>query len=580
MIFDAAQLGASVFGEVQFSGPTQYEIFPPVPGQSAGLMRSQYGWGQVSRRKWTRSESWERPLSREVTAFTSIVITTVSGALIGKIRTDIQKSIVNSLEFTIDENGCNDFILRLNKLPLFEILPFAMLSVNIGDTDFDWYKGILSYPDEAGTNRGIYEFRGFGLRRYLETLKADTDYSAGLDLTEIVDDLVQTWIAPFSPIEYVPAKIGANSGVVLVNPIEIGKFNLRQILNTLSSMASTSTFYYIWGVDGDGAFYWTRINRAENERTFHIGYNLNAFKPKTNYENIKNVINIQVQPARGSGDSGWIGAGIFNDVSSVAKYGRNELNKQVPAFFDSDEVDVLGNAILDDLSEPKKSANTNYWQALTAGSYLTQGLYRFINPLKDFQETVNDIDNESDFTIIGSGDLIKENDINTFMYANGSVKLTFTNSESVRVELDLSVSGIIKEIRFYLRATKTGNYLTMGCGTSVWNQITHTIDIPINNFFIPIIWDVSSENLRSLSKFAIEINQDLSEEHEIWIDKLDILFAGHKTYRMNIKRSIYRYRPGSSGVQSEFGELPDSLPDYVANLQALTEEQKFTGEIR
>ena len=87
-------------------------------------------------------------------------------------------------------------------------------------------------------------------------------------------------------------------------------------------------------------------------------------------------------------------------------------------------------------------------------------------------------------------------------------------------------------------------------------------------------------DIRELGKFAIIINEDRPAETRVQIDKLDILFAGHKTYRMRKKRSVYRYAPGKQSVDSEFGELPDSLPKYIAGLQSATEELRFTGEIR
>ncbi len=579
-VFGSAQLGSFVFGEVQFNGPTSYEIIPPTPADFDSLRRSQLGWGQITSRAWTRSYDFEREPSRDTGKFANITITSISGALIGNIRTDIQKSILQSLEFTDDENGSADFTMRLTKLPRFEILPFSMISVNVGESSFDWYKGVLTYPDDQGTDRDFFEFKGFGLRRFLETLQADVDFAGGLDLTTIVTTIIEVHIAPFSPITFNPAKIGLATGVITGSTIQLGKYSIRHVLDLLASMALTSTHYYQWGVDGDGDFYWERIALDDLERTFFIGYELNDFKPKINFEDVRNAITLQRQEGRGSGGVGWAIAGLFNNESSIAKYGRNELVKQIPGFIGTADANTYGNALLQELAEPVSSSRTDKWQAFSELDFLRHGNYRFILPLGDFQETINDIDDESEFAIIGGGDMTKANDDTFFVFADGSVRLTFTDSAGVRAELDIEAMGLIQEIRFYLRSSKAGGFLTVGVGSSVWDQATTVLDIPIAETFIPIIWDVSSLDIRTLGKFAIRVDEDLGVPTNVWIDKLDILFAGHKTYTMKLKRSTYRYAPDASGVRSEYGTLPDSLPKYIAGLQAAAEELKFTGEIR
>lgn len=577
--FQTSQLGATVLGESQALGETQHEINPDTPAVFEGKRRTTLGWNQKnSRRRFTRGEIFTQPIKREESAFATIVITSVSGALIGRIRTDIQKSLLRTLEFTDDENGSADFIMTLNKFPEFEILPFSMLEITVGTSDFSWYKGILSYPDNQGTDRDFLEFKGFGLRRYLEEWKADVDFGPGLDITEIVDNIVQVHVAPRGPIVYNASKIGPLSGVLIANKVEFGKFPIRNVLDTLVKMAQTDDFYYQWGVDGDGDFFWERKATDSLERTWHIGFNLNNFKPRTNFERVRNAIIVQRKEGRGSGGAGWAVAGLFNDASSAAKYGENELNVQIPGFFATAEANLFGNALLDSLKEPIDSARLKFWQANRAVDYLTRGNYRAIMPLKDFQENIDDIDDASDFSIIGSGDLAAADDTTFFVFGTGSTRLTFTASAGTRAELNIVAKGFIKEIRFYIRSSATGAFMTVGVGTSVWDQVTTKLDIPIAESFLPIIWDVSNENLRDITKFAIEIDDDFGFERNVWIDKLDILFSGHKTYRMRLKRTTYRFTPQSSGAESELGELPDALPDYVSGLQALSEELRFTGE--
>ena len=97
-----------------------------------------------------------------------------------------------------------------------------------------------------------FEYRGFGLRRYIDDLRADTDFAALLDIGGVAQTLFRDYVvgvdetAPFSPVRYNASKIDSTSGVVLANQIELGKFSLRQVLDTLAQMASAR-----WGVDGE-----------------------------------------------------------------------------------------------------------------------------------------------------------------------------------------------------------------------------------------------------------------------------------------------------------------------------------------
>lgn len=577
----SSQIGAIQFGSGQFLQSYNITTENTVSTRRQGRLRSQLGWGFYSELQWTKGYKYRIRERRQVGgASANITITSVSGALVGQIRTDIQKSIVQSIEFTVDENGSADFVMKLNRLPDFEILPMSIITINIGDSDFDWYKGVVTYPDTEGAYRDSYEFRGFGLRRWLENLRADTDFGVGMDIRDIMQVLAEDWIAPFSPIRYNPAKIAPSTGVILGTTIELGKFSLRQVLDTLSTMANAGGFFHVWGVDGDGEFYFERKAINSMERTFFIGYNLHDFQPKLNYEEVKNVITMQRQEGRAAGGAGWSVAGVYNDESSVAKYGRNELNYQIPGFFADNEADIIGNALIEDLAEPKNSAKTSGWQARTQLDFLPPGNYRFIMPLGDFSQVASDLDDATEFTVFGAGDLTVNDDTQFMLYGSKGIRFDFQNAENQRAEIDIEAFGFIQEVRFYVRGSVAGAYLTAGVGEGAWNEQTIKVEIPQAEVFYPIRWDLRESNIRDLKKFAIRIDENAPAQRKVWIDKLEVLLRGHRTYTMRLKRAVYRYSPDGSGADCEFGSLPSRLTDYIAGLQATASELKFTGEIR
>jgi len=578
--FDIGQLGGVVGGEIQVGGTLQVAIDVDDRSISTKLMRSQMGWREYSRKVWSRSYEWERPPTRALTGIQiNIVITNVSGALVGKIRTDIQKSIVVSFEFTDDEQGSADFKLVLSKQPPFELLAMSVITVRVGDSDFSWYTGIILDPPSQGTDRTEITIKGFGLRKYLERYQAVTNFPAGTDITEIVSSIAQNFIANRGPIGFEPSKIDPNSGIVISQEIELGKYSIRHVLDIMALMATTDDFYYIWGVDGDGDFYWTKKLVINLERTFWVGFNLNDFFPRTSFQDIVNSWTLLRAQGKGSGGVGYSVAGIFTDESSAAKFGVSVDEQQIPGFTGEADTALIGNALLAASKDPVESARSKGWLARNSFEFLTQGLYRFVMPREDFQETVDDLDDATAFSVIGGGDLVVSDDKVTFMFADGSVKLAFTESVGTRAELDIDVEGIIKQVIFYVRATKKGDYLTVGVGSSIWDQHTFDFDISLTGTFIPIVWDLSGKGIRKLGKFAIEVNQSQVSETRVQIDKLDIVFAGHKTYRMIRKRSTYRYSPGRHGVDSEFGDLPDSLPQYIAAQQKITQELRATQEV-
>jgi len=581
----------SVFGEFAVNEPVNFtQIIQSNP--STGLRRTQYGFGQRSQRGYTRPEEWTPPaVSESDIGDVVITISSVSGAILGKIRTDIEKPILHSIEFTNDESGCADFTLRLNRIPDFEILPFSIIDVNVSNTAFNWYSGVVTFVDEAGTRGGAFadpdknrpfEYRGFGLRRYMENLRADEDFAALQDIGQVAKTIFRDYVvgvdeaSPFSPIRYNESKIETDTDVILANIIELGKFSLRQVMDTLSQMASAR-----WGVDGDGETFFEQTTSVPR-KTFHVGYRVNDFEPKISYENIKNAIIVQRQEGRGSGGAGWSVAGLYNDAASVKKYGRNELVYQIPGYFDDSDADIIGESLRDSLSEPTFSAEVSGVQILTDADFFERGTYRFIMPLSEYRETVSDIDDASEFSIIGAGDLTATNDttFGNFVFAAGGVKFTFENAINQRAETNILASGIIKQIRFYVKCSKPGALVTLGVGENQWDENTVDVDVQVRDEFIPFVWDVSELNLRKLQKFAIKVKANQSESVNLWIDKLDVIYRGHKAYRMELKRVTYRFTPQGSYADAEFGDLPRRLSDYVTGLLATSSELKFVSETR
>lgn len=550
---------------------------------SNGIYTTQYGYKCRGQRGWGRPDLFALHVDAAgPVQGAQLDFSLLSGVMLGKLRTDNQKSIVQSLQFTNDENGCADFVLKLSAPPKFDIFPNSILKIKIGNTNFNWYCGAVSYPDNVGTDREVLEYRGYGLRKYLEDLRAQTVYLAGTDITDVVDDIVQTWITPYCPIKYAAAKIDGPTGVVLAFDIELGKYSISEIMKTLILMAQTAGYYYIWGVDGDGEFYFTRISETLLKKTFFVGYNVNEFKPKLNFQDIKNTITVTRKEAAAVGGAGWAVAGVYNNVSSNKKYGRQELIYQVPGYFSNSDCDLIGNALISNLAEPRHSATAGGIRAYQGDDFLFNGLYRFIMPKQDnvfYTEILNDLDDYTAFTISGPGDLVLSNEPNIFMWANGGIKFNFQNALNQIAILNIAAKGFIKKIKFYVRSDTAGINIKVGVGVAAWNENTLTVPIDLAEMFVPVEWDLSSLSLQEVGKFGIQILANYITPVNLYIDYLEISLSGHKTYKIKLLRATYKYTPENSEVSAEFGGLPPSLVQYVAGLQKAASELKFTQEI-
>lgn len=573
--------GGPALGEVELHGPfSGLESYIQAPTRR----RNQTGFG-YDHRCYNRAYRFTVAPSTNPGNGGNLTITTLTGAILGTIRTDKQHSELAELVFTTDRNGCADFSLKLLKLPRFALEPFSIVKFNVGNSDFNWYTGAITVPPEPGTDKEPLLYKGFGLRRWLESKQpadGNTVFTVGMDTTEIVQSLVENSIQPFTPIAYDPAKIGDLSGVTLAEDLELSQFPLRKIMDFLQKLTQTPDYYYLWGVDGEGAFFWRRITRTDRVRSIFIGYQMQDFKPQLNYEAIKNKISIHREQETGSGESGFGVVGVFNDPTSIKKYGENELIQKIPGYISEVDGQTYGQALLRDLAEPKTSAKAGLYQALSQGDYFDQGIYRVFMPLGRFRENVSalDKDDASEFAISGTGDLAVFADEDIYVYADGCPRFEFTSALGQSASLQINSKGLVKKVYFYGRSTRAGAFITVGIGKSAWNECTAKIAFPAASQFNTMEIDFSEFNLRDAKYFGFSIDEEFSGATSIWLDKLDFEMVGHKTHHVELNQAVYTYTPNQIEAKTQWGTPSAALVEYVAALQQLTGELQAAGGLK
>lgn len=497
-----------------------------------------------------------------------------SGAVIGTLRSDAQYSSLQSIDFKYGEKGTADFSVLLNRYPDFEVTPFSLMKIKLYDTPYYWYTGEVRYPPEFGTQRDYYEFRGNSLAQHLDNLRADTDYAGTLDIGEVAKDLIINWVTPYCPITYNPSKVTTTTGNALVADIELGKFPLSKVFDTLATMAGAE-----WGVDGDGDLYFQSIDTTV-KRTIFVGYGIESFEPSRNYDAVKNAIIVQRQQDRAAGGAGWSVAGIYNDETSAAKYGPKELNYQIPGYMTDDDADNLGAALLADKKDPEDSAAMTGWLVEDTRELLQRGNYRFILPLATYYTNHDEVEDSTEWTVSGSGDVVLSDDAANVAFGAASVKADFQYAQDQVIILNKTFIGRIKKVRFYIMCTVFGLKFTVGVGQSAWDDYTQDFPIGISNRFLPITIDLESQNLTGIEYFGIKIKEDLSQAASLWLDKIDFEITGNRTYNVRLSKHNYKFSPGNTSVSAEFGEVPPRLENFVAGLKSASSELAFITEKR
>jgi len=579
----SALTGAAVMGGFVVGGGDTLDLSVPIPQLGyIGKRRAQMGWG-YDHRTHNRAYRYTIPTPAAQVGSGALTVTTISGAILGTLRTEIQNSPINGTKFTRDRNGCADASLLLCQPPDFEILPFAVTRFAIDGVRA--YAGVVTAPPEIPTtDDNAISYKVFGFRRWLEQLQPLVGtFDAGTDITEIVRALVQG-IGSRAPIIYDESKFDAATGTTIAADIDVTGKPLRTIFDFLAGLSQTPNYYYVWKVDEAGAFAWTRYNRNEPVRTFFVGYDIFDFKPSKNFDTIKNTISIHREAEPASGDSGFGVVGIFNDETSVAKYGRLELVQKIPGYVADADGENYGEALLSDLSEPKYAA-TGKALLRTSSDLLPEGApVRVIMPFGVFRDNLlpldhANIDEYSDFSITGVGDLAASSDTETFVYAKGSVKLDFESAAGQVALFPLDSKTPLRKIFLYVRGTRNGAMARIGVGKDAWNERTATISLKTVGEFYPVMLDFTDNPLYSGARFfGVEILGDETTPQSLWIDKLDGEFIGNKTYKLILESATYDLNPTTGEVALKFGQPAASIVDYVAALQVLVNDMQRAGK--
>lgn len=547
--------------------------------------RAAVGFWEFGRRAYGRPEPYVSSVSAQDSGQFEISIATVTGALAGIIRSDAQKTIMVRIRFVLDEKGSADFELVLNDYPEFPLLPLSEISFSLAGSTAPQYRGYVEYAPRRGTQNESgtreYVFRGFGLRKKLDRIKiptGDETYASGVDVGEIVDDLVQRFVAEETTIIYNSSKINSATGTVTINSVQFGKQAISKAFDWCAKMANAS-----WGVDGEGHFFFS-VKSTTILDTFHVGYSVAQFEPEENWDKIANSVIAKRQSSVSSGGSGWTIAATAQDATSQAKYGLREIEIQLPGAITNEDAELVANRVLEDRKDPVFSGKITDRVVQSAADVLRSGRYRVIMSAMDYDATLQDADDHSEWSLTASGDTVLATDSIQYVTGAASIKLTFTYGFGDYIQAVVSSRpGRIKKIRFWTRSTEANILMAFGVGSGSWD--THTIDVSYgaaNQWFLRE-WDVESLGLASIDRVGFKVNHSETGATPITVnlDAIDVIYSGNEAFRMELREAHYEFSPGGRLMKSaEFGQVRDRLYDYIGALIEDGKEIKAVQEIR
>jgi hypothetical protein len=559
---------------------------------SQNVKRTTYGWGAIGARLKLRGEIFT-PITRDSgeSGPGTISITSASGAVSDTIRTDVRRPLLHTLEFTNSKDGCADFSFTLHRMPSFPLIPFSIVSIKIGDTAFDWYSGVLNYPDYGGIGiserngrEGPFKFSGKGLAQYLDQIEAQDQYSGGpsVDVTDIVRQMVQDWIVPFSPISYDESKIYAAAGVPLLDNIDTSKTPIGKALTILADQAKCR-----FGVDGDGDFFFVPYE-DEPSAVYFVGKDFHSWAPKENMDSVINYWLLTRNGVRDSEKSGWTVGAVAEDGPSQKKYKFRRETKSFPGYWGDATFAMVAANLIERTKDPEACAVAKNWIVPSTGiRFVPIGRCYVVEPHAKNWTIFDDLDDSA----IWTGPVAEDSDV--LMWSENSIRIDHAGADSDSIDSeetddfttaylfkDLSFYGKVTKIAFYARATRIGNIGVFGFGDSAWNEYAENpIEIYNAGNFERQEVDIEAlvaGGVSSLRYFGVQIRNE--NPLSLYLDRIEIEVNGARW--LNLQVTKVRTDPKMKNLEVEFGTQPPSLPSFMRGLMAAQSDLRFGQEIR
>ena len=577
--FGSGALGTTALGAL--SSLSHEQLTPPVETDDSINYASPLGVGFLGGRIFSKPVVVVIPIVPPIgeSGF-EVIFYNRSGAKVGVIGTSALRNIIREINWVEDRNGVGNASVRISRLPDFPIVPFSQIGIRFGTSVVENYRGTVRVDNLDGTTRDEYEIRAMGRREQLKTLSTNNTLISGpADVGDTTRELYDDFVLVETDIPLAPDEFDQTTGVLHQADLKFGKQAIEKLFESLAIMASSGGQAYNAGVNGRGRFFFEK-EPVEPRGVFFVGYGrLLKFEPDLDVQNVRNSIIVKRNQDSGGG-VGWTvtGNSPYNDETSQAKFGFRELTFQVPGFFDEADGDLVGNQVLADRKDPEFSAKADIL-ILKAEQLLKRGKYEFVSQIGEYEEEISECDDLTDWTAVGSGDLSLSTSTTTLVSGAGALNLAWTSASSDRAQFTIvnPILGAVREIVFFVRAAKTGSYLTFGAGETSYLENTVAVPVTSSNVFQTFRFDLSESGVDKLGQIAFRI--DTTDSGSVFIDRIVAVKKDFRHFVLRFNRVKYQFKPQTGLIaKAEFGPLPPEAEDFITELVKLTEDNEFSLE--
>lgn len=517
----------------------------------------------------------------------SVGFFTPNGVQIGNVRMDCQNPAIEWVTWEKDSQGCREAKLQFagDSAP-FNLLPQMLVRINwVGGNDEAYqYTGICRYYDYVGNTEDKVTLTIKGLVEQVRELRKDDTYvpgGGGDDVGLVVQYLVQTYVDPETNAAYVPGLIDTLTGETVTTTIELGKYPLSQVFDTLALLASKPElgYSYFWGVNGKGEFFFQKED-VNITRVFQVGYaGVDSYSPKPMPERMINQVTVRRKKVSGSNNAGWEIAHVESDTVSIDNFGLQNKEVQVPGYFTTDLCTRIAQSIVNEGSAIKIGADIKKIPLNKPDDfYVLNEKCRVISPPAIYNKVASELEGTAGWIQLATvGDTVISSGAPTVVTGSDSLRIQYTNGTGDIFRLPINEVGFIKKIIVYFRSTKAGTIIRIGAGFNAWNEQTIDVKAVLLNTYYAVELEY---NQRRLGFFGFEIiDTDTVTATTIYMDRVEVLKSGHEHTEFNMERQKVVLKPGDSYYDLRVGPEPIAAEDHVAGLIDLVENLEATNEV-
>lgn len=368
-----------------------------------------------------------------------------------KFRIELSDKAFNRLEFLEDEvtnlswgynriGGCGSFSFSLPREYCNERFISGDFNVKIhrrnpstGDYDL-WYQGYVEakVPSIKGGSE-VIEVRGSGYQGQLSRIYIDDETYAGMDIADIVDDILTNYVLPemditigtIDPTGFSPSTLTFNTDVL-------------SALQTLADITGTRE----WGVDRNREFNFLQRSTTEGF-IYPIGSEkILNFSSDDSFKDIINRVVIQ-----GGDVAGTPYKNTYDLVASQLKYNVRTEVKQNASITTNDVAEQFANAIFEDHSGVVRRGQVELLEEKLIEETLPIGLFRMQAPAFRYGQ-------KAYLTGLYSGPINYQiNQISYSVDSNGNLKISMDLGQ-----LRPTLSEALAQIEYELEQLRSGAF--------------------------------------------------------------------------------------------------------------------------